>query len=224
MRAENLFDKIQRQRSNRKTRKTQPYLTYTEKSKRSEKLLEQIEEKIPDKKCLNEALSQFIISDITAFEIYFKDLFILGLKSPRFFNSESEIGFLFRFEKLVDRKFDFHDLIIIDKEQIELPELLLQYQNFQNLDIINKAFSILVDDDFFHNIETLTFKLFDENDNSRILATDWKKKADEYIKLRHDLVHDFNPELGLNRKYVTELHQNLGIVVLTSDIYFTING
>ena len=46
------------------------------------------------------------------------------------------------------------------------------------------------------------------------------EKLDKYLKLRHNLTHDFNPRIRLNPSDICKLHANLSDVIAAADIVF----
>jgi len=50
------------------------------------------------------------------------------------------------------------------------------------------------------------------------LASDWESKLEKYLKLRHNLIHDFNPSLRLDSKEIDDLHWNLQLFIIAADV------
>jgi hypothetical protein len=220
MKNDELYQRIKLTRNNKDNRKNNQYLSYSEKSNRSERLLKNVRKSIKDKVCLKEALVQFIIADVTAFEVYFRDLF-----HAIYDYCEDEREFLAKCEKLVDKKFDFQDLVIISHDNIKLCDIVVEHQNFQNLNSINKVFSSLIKEHFFDSLYNREFEVrLSENDEYPLatfkLDPDWYEKLDEYLKLRHNLTHDFNPKLRIKPEKIDNLHENLTLVIGAVDTIF----
>jgi hypothetical protein len=214
MKKELFFIKIDQQKENRSSRWVRPYFNFHKKTLRSLRLIKKIKKSITTRIDLNEALSQFVVSDITALEVYFKDIFILIFQ----FRKDSK-DLLIKCHKkgLIKEKFDFDDLVKINYEPYSLPEIILQYQNFQNFDGINSVFSAITDQDFFN---FLTNREFNINPKMNFkLDENWKLKLKTYLELRHSLIHDYNPKLRLNWQEIGDLHTNLDLFVLAADYY-----
>ena len=217
MKNEDLYLRIRRQRSNKENRDIIPFINFTKKIDRSERLLKLVERRIKDRVSLNEALAQFVISDITAFEVYFKDLF-----QASYIFSTCPKEFLDKCEKLVEKKFDFQELITIIFGEYELCDIVMEHQNFQNLKSIDKVFSVVIKENFFNDLHGRDFAIGEKKTESNIFRLDegWYEKLEAYLKLRHDLIHDYNPKMRIKREVIEELHLNLTDVVIAIDIVF----
>jgi len=219
MKNDELYRRIKQQRKNKDSRDIVPYLNYLQKNRRSERLLKNVRRSIKDKASLKEALIQFIIADVTAFEVYFRDLF-----HASFTFCLDEREFFTKCEKLVDKKFDFQDLVIISYDQIELCDIIIEHQKFQNLSNLDKIFSTVIKENFFNSLNNREFEIkSSEHDKHPIifkLEPNWYKNLDEYLRLRHNLTHDFNPKLKINPERIDELHGIMSDVIIAADIVF----
>lgn len=210
-----LYSMIIKQRENRQKRDLRPFNNFINKFWRSEKLLKAVTKSIKDKECLNEALYHMVISDCTAFEIYFKDIFTVMFKM-----CDNQKELLIKFNKKLDnRKFDIEDLVKVKYENFEVYEIIAGNQNFQNLKSINKFFSIVLDKDFCDGFNNRIFQTVVQKTIPFTLPDDWYPKIQRYLDLRHNLIHDFNPQLKLNKKNIEKLHSNLSIFIVAADIY-----
>ncbi|MGD0080559.1 MAG: HEPN domain-containing protein [Methanoregula sp.] len=209
-----IYSKISKLKSNRKYRRDHSFTNFRIKTNRSGRLLNKIYKKIDDKTCLKEALCQFVISDITAFEVYFRDIFLAMFS---FCKNDKEL--LSRCTKLIDKNFNIEDLVIINSDEIGIPLLILGFQNFQNLKNIEKVFSTITQQKIFELLDTNEFyKGKPEGYDSHPLDKNWYSKLEEYLELRHNLTHDFNPRLKIELDRVVELHENLLAFIIAMDI------
>lgn len=216
MKNEELYSRIRKRHLNKEKRDIFPYLNFSNKISRSERLLKLVERRIKDKISLKEARIQFVISDITAFEVYFMDLF-----QALYLFSSCQKDFLDKCEKLVDKKFDFQELITIIFGGYELSDIVMEHQNFQNLKSIDKVFSLLIKENFFGSLSEREFIITEEDKQDPFkLDEKWYSKLEYYLKLRHDLIHDFDPKLKLSSDEIWELHMNLIDVILAVDSVF----
>ena len=209
-----IHSKILKLKTTRKYRRDHSFSNFWIKTNRSVKLLKKIYKNIDDKICLKEALCQFVISDITAFEVYFRDIFL-----AMFSFCENDKELLSRCTKLVDKNFNLEDLIIMDADDIGIPLLILGFQNFQNLKNIEKVFSTITQQKIFEILDKNEFyKGQPEGYVLQPLDKDWYSKLEEYLELRHNLTHDFNPRLKIDLERIMELHENLLGFVHAMDI------
>jgi len=216
MKNEELFVRIRKRHINKEKRDIFPYLNFSKKIDRSERLLHLIERRIKDKISLKEARIQFVISDITAFEVYFMDLF-----QATYLFSTCQKEFLDKCEKLVDKKFDFQELKTIIFGGYELSDLVMEHQNFQNLKSIDKVFSVLIKENFLDSLSERDFIITEEDKTDPFrLDKNWYSNLEYYLKLRHDLIHDFDPKLRISQEEILELHLNLIDVILAVDTVF----
>lgn len=219
MKNDDYYLRIKQQRENKDIRVNIPYVSYHAKHNRSKRLLKNVQRLIKDKVSRKEALIQYIIADVTAFEIYFRDLF-----HATFIYCEDERKFLAKCEKLIDKKFDFSDLVIISHDKIELCDIIIEHQKFQNLTNLDKVFSTVIKDHFFESLNNREFEVRASKDDEKPirirLKPDWYKKLDEYLKLRHNLTHDYNSKLKINNDKIAELHENLFNIIAAVDTVF----
>ena len=214
MKNEELYLRIQNQRLSRKNRDIIPFTNFCDKTERSERLLKLIVKRIKDKASLKEARIQFVISDVTAFEVYFKDLF-----QAIYLFYECQKEFLDKCEKLVDKKFDFQDLVKIIFENYDLSDIVMEHQNFQNLSAIDKTFSVILKEKFWDSLHGQEFKV-PEQIESWSLPENWYPNLEKYLKLRHDLTHDYNPKFTISLEKIWDLHFNMVAVVNAIEIVF----
>jgi hypothetical protein len=199
-----LYSMIAKQRSNRKNRDARPFNSFIEKWRRYEQLLQAVEKSIKSKNCLNEA-----------FEVYFNDISTVIFKLCK-----TERDLLNKFNKMSDyKKFDISDLVMIRYENYEIHEIVLEGQNFQNLDVINKVFSTILGKNFFNGFKNRKFKTQGPDKIPFEIPNDWYPTIKRYLDLRHTLVHDYDPKLFLNKQDVRALHLNIMIFIIATDVY-----
>jgi hypothetical protein len=122
-------------------------------------------------------------------------------------------------EKLVDKKFDFQELVTIFFGGYDLSDIVMEHQNFQNLNSINKVFSVIIKENFFDSLNEREFRISKDSEPYK-LSKDWHLKLDKYLKLRHDLIHDYNPKLQITTNEIMDLHTNLIDVIIAIDTVF----
>jgi hypothetical protein len=221
MRNEALFVKIDQYRNNRKNRWNRPYYNFHKKLYRCDRFLNLVFRDTKTKIILHEALSHYVISDITAMEVYFKDIFLAIFKYRK---GSRDLLEKCHKAKLFDDKFDFEQMIKIEYENYTLPYIVLQYQNFQDIDKINTVFTAIVGKDFFKLCSEYKGEFEPEIKTSNpFLNRNWKNQLEKYVKLRHDLIHDFNPKLRLEHTEIMKLHWNMRMFVLTADSLLDFN-
>lgn len=212
--SKNLADKIQkyigRYREHKEKRHVRSFNNFMNKINRAEQLLKQIEEKILNTDCIQEAYLQYIISSITAFEVYFKDIF-----AAIFILCNDDIIYP-RCRGLVDIKYSMDD--IIDLRKYDIYELMLRSLNFQNLSEIERVFSKVLDQKgIFSELERR--KTFKTGAIAFELQENFYNGLKQYINLRHEFVHDFNPELLIEKKNINQYQDNMILFIVAFDIF-----
>jgi len=195
---EKRFKKILNEKINRKSRKRDIASNTITKIFNAGDLLEKIHKRIKNKNLIQEARRQFIITLITSLEVFFKDYFIRLIETEKRFEN---------FFEYYDKKFSVCDLDYISKKGISSKELISDYYNFQNLDNINKAFSTLLNIDFFKELEEYQW-WFDKSDKKEGFFSIGKfyKELNKIINLRHDFVHDINFKRIINKREITDMY------------------
>lgn len=206
------LNKITAIRENKKTRDARPFNNFMEIINRSESLLSEIKKKITDETLLQEAMLQYVIVDITALEIYFKDLFSI------IFELCDDEDILNRCINLIDKKFSFKELLLINKNQMKPEEILLTLLNFQNIGDIDKAFSAITNMKIFNDLKNREFHTGGPKNLSFKLPDDYYSLLNQYIELRHNLVHDFNTNFSIVDAKLQIYHANMLYVIVAIDL------
>lgn len=104
--------------------------------------------------------------------MYFRDLF-----HAIYLFSLDRHEFLAKCEKIVDKKFDFQELVRITYDDIQLCDIVIEQQQFQNLKNLDRVFSTIMKDHFFENLNNREFQIKQHSDgtilDSFYLESDW---------------------------------------------------
>jgi hypothetical protein len=163
----------------------------------------------------NEAVSQFVISDITAFEVYFKDIFLAIFQ---FHKDPKEL--ILRCndpKKIITRSLDLEDLVRVSFDHYSIPEIILQNLSFQRLDHIKEIFTKITGKNFCSALKNRKFHQGMESEFE--LPGDCFPKIQEYLDMRNSIVHDWNPKPHLNVDRILDLHWNMLAFVTAADEY-----
>ena len=204
------IDLILKERHNRKFRSNWPWESYYQKTTRADNLLEEIERKIKSRHCIQEARKQFVTTYITAVEVYFKD-------------NISELLGIFGNNKIIEQikiKFDMSEVEKIINEKVSINEIIPSYFNFQDLDQINKAFSLIFDISFFEDLKNREFKISDSDLKPFKIHKNFYSALRNFINLRHDFVHDLNFKKSITRDQLNRYTYIFSFFILGVDIYF----
>jgi hypothetical protein len=173
---------ILKERAARSSRRNDfAWVHFYDKTEKTEKLFNQIQKRISSKGLVQEAKKQYVISYVTAIEVYFKDSFLSLL----------EVLGNERTARLVDSKFSIHELKKIIENNISINEVMTSHFNFQDLDKINKVFSELLCINFFETLKNEKYKITRGGDDY-YLDKDFYKAVNFLLELRHEIVHDIH--------------------------------
>jgi hypothetical protein len=212
MKKPEIYKKIDQHRQNKSHRNASPFLSFKTRANRSLRLLRKIAEFIHIKTLRNESLSQFVISDITQFEVYFKDMFLTIFDGRK---DSKELLLNCYDKKIISHNFDFEDLVTVSHSNYTPAEILLQFISFQRLNQVNSVFSAVIGKDFFSTLKTYT--CYQGKKNEFKLDSNCISKLQEYFDLRHNMVHDWDPKPHVTAKRIFELHINLIRFIVASN-------
>jgi hypothetical protein len=202
------LDRIIKERANRKARSDWPFDALYHKTRRAKNLLNEIENKVKSRHCIQEARKQFVTSYITAFEVYFKDRFLTLLK---IFGYSGLI-------KQVDVKYSLSEVETILANNITIEDLIVSHYNFQRLDHINEAFSKLFNIKFYEVLKSNSFVVSAKLDPLKVDKY-FYKYLKAFIELRHDIVHDINFKKCITRRDIVKYISICDNFVLAVDVF-----
>lgn len=192
---------ILERRDNQKTRSKFPIDNFMDKWADVSNLLDKIHQKIYNKNLIQEARGQFIVSIVTALEVFLRDSLILLI-------SEYKLDYT----KLAKKKADTYNLEKIEfiiKNNITIAELIVDYCNFQNLKGINECFSLLLGFDLFKEFKDYKW-IYDKKDpKGYVQMTNFYPKIDRLLRLRHSITHDLNFNRKINKRDLDDMEIEL---------------
>jgi len=182
-----IVNSILAQKETSKTRKEEAYLNFFEKFKKSHDLIIKIESIVDDTNLVQEAYKQFIVSLVTAMEIYFKDLL-----KELFKKCKSDI--MYERCKLIKlgNKFSFIEIVQFYQNNIDIEDIICEYFNFQNLECIDEVFSCICNFKIFQEIKGKEFILPNRKNMKIFLENDFYKNIAETLEMRHKIIHDID--------------------------------
>jgi len=214
MKVSEMVIKIKEQEKSRQTRSARPFVNFMKKVDTANKLYKEIRTKINEIELVKEAKNQFIIVLITAFEVYFRDLFKVVFKLC---NNEKVYEGCLRIN--IDQKFTLKDLIHIYKDDLKIEDIILQCVNFQNMYSVDEVFSALVNKKVIAELSVGEFVTGGPKKLNISLPRDWFKEINELLDLRHKTVHDINFLIEIDDKRIEKFLNYLYIFITIFDIY-----
>lgn len=180
-----------------------PFDSFLEKISRQTKLIDTVEDcKDINKQIKIEARKNFIISWITALEVYLKDMvWVLIDGFPESLNQEG-------IENLLKKKVSLWEVFeIIQKERITKGELITAEYSFLSLEQIDYIFkNLLGHESFLSEIEKI--ELTSKNKEKLVLIEKWPKWRSNISKIfesRHKYVHQVSFENDISFKRGSDL-------------------
>lgn len=183
--------KILRRRTLRSARNGQAYVSFYDKKEAAELLLEYSEKYSGTKRreVVAEARKQFVISLVTAFEVYLADLVTQEIESGRVASTE-------KIFEVIGRKgnYSIKEVAEIIKNEISLAEIIRNDVNFQNADAAFSILSALFGENFQECVKSNRFS-FTGSTLGRVyvsLRRDFRKGLDQLLESRHEYIHDLS--------------------------------
>lgn len=138
-------------------------------------------------KIKSEARRQFVVSLITALEVYLGDIVLELIDTQKVKYSENIL-------KSAGKKFNIIEIDEILKNKITVGELICDQINFQNLDWTLSFLTDLFDEDFAKLLETKKFVYTNKQERKITLSLrkGFKKRLARIFELRHNYVHDIS--------------------------------
>lgn len=204
---------ILKEKKHRKSRSSEPLRLFSYKFGNSKLLFDRVIENVDENRLIQEAKGQYIISLVTASEVYLRETFITLIDKYNFEISEIKNEF--------NRKFDIDDFLFISKKKISIGELIASQFNFQELNNINKAYSKLLTINFFNKIKIYKWE-YGEGENDYLqLEEDFYPKLEKLLNLRHNFTHDifFDTIIELDEIEDLSTHLHNFIYIIEMFIY-----
>ena len=208
------YAKILKAKTNRHSRNKAPLDNAIAKLFDDYDLLDEIHKKIRNRRMIQEARKQFIITAVTSIEVLLREYFIQLLNYEVIAKKFTE--------QLNKKEFSIEDMEVINNEGISKSELVADNYNFQNLSEINGAFSKALSNNFFKDLKEYEM-WFDKKDKKKgyFKLGEFYEDLDWLIASRHDFVHDINEKVKVSKKEAEDI--SLFCVTFISQVGFYIS-
>lgn len=157
-----------------------------------------------------------IITTVSAIEVYYKDIldFIFRYCKPNFFKPH--------LKKLLPDKYDVSDIINFHENNINPYELISSSQSFQNIEKINKVFSLFLAKDLWSTLLECKYAFAQKKeliteDNTFTWSQEDINGMKRIFDLRHQIVHDLVKNFKIKSNHMNDLSRSM-YVVLGSDL------
>ncbi len=156
-----------------------------------------------------------VISEVTAIEVYFRDVldFIFKYCAPKFFEPH--------LKHLMPDKFDIAELLELYRHQVHPLELVSSSQSFQNAERIDRVFSKFVPTGgLWSSVLKLKVRVKDQPETETSFDHETFDALKRTFALRHELVHDPARRSFFTEDTLLELHATAHMI-LGADIVLT---
>lgn len=202
---------LKRKKNRRKFTKGAYYLDSLDKYNLANNLLKNINKKINSRNLIQESRKQFIISLVTFFEFYFRELLITLI--------DSEKVDVTRLSNLVDEKFKFEEILFMNQKKITYGELVASQFSFQSINVIDKIFSNVLNLKFIEELKEYKWVFGKGKEDYIDLSKDSLKNLDKLLNLRHDFTHDINFDYFIHLRDLDDLSVDFLIFLTLVDSF-----
>lgn len=181
-------ERILEARTARRGRSSVPFFVFLKKLYVAERLVNRTHSKIHDPQLLRESKGQFVVSCITAMEVYFREMMRKAI--------DEKLLDVPRLPGAKEPRFSYTELEWIKKKAVSIGEIICHDYNFQNLHEINEAFEIVIGDNFVKSLRSYRYDC--PNHGEEQIRKDFYERVQSLMKLRHSFVHEVNFKFNLS--------------------------
>ena len=194
------YQQVLQARANRNTRLARPFANFFASFDQCTKAGEAIlnDSIAPEFRSLLER--SIVITAVTAIEVYYRDMldYLFRYCAPSFFEPKLKL--------LHSEKFDIQDMMNVYEHNIHPLEIVSSAQSFQNVERIDKVFSMFMDKGLWKSVLCQQVRRKDDVSNVVSWCAEDLAGMKKIFMLRHELVHD-----PAHRAFMTdEVHTGLG--------------
>lgn len=196
----------------KQSRDTRPIRAFIDLFSATELALKEVSELGASNATKETLLKSHVINVVTAVEVYYRDMLdsVFRLCKPSAFED--------KLKKLHDHSYKIDDLIEMHAHGIHPLELVASSLNFQNIQSIEKIFSILIGKPFFKQAKQLKWRLKEKPESeSEILQADIQA-LQEVFEERHQLIHNPNRKFSRTIEDIEDKINSVLGVIMASDL------
>ena len=160
-------------------------------------------------------LKGHIINTVTAVEVYYRDMLDLVFKlcEPKAYNEN--------LRRLHDKNYKIDEIIELYINKVNPLELISSSLSFQNIESIDKVFSILTGNQFFKQAKQLKWRLAEKPENEFQINNEDLKALQEIFDERHQLIHNPSRNFTVSEEIIISKIDSIFGVIMASNIIIT---
>ena len=160
-------------------------------------------------------LKGHIINTVTAVEVYYRDMLDLVFKlcEPKSYNEN--------LRRLHDKNYKIDEIIELYINKVNPLELISSSLSFQNIESIDKVFSILTGNQFFKQAKQLKWRLTEKPENEFQINNEDLKALQEIFDERHQLIHNPSRNFTVSEEIIISKIDSIFGVIVASNIIIT---
>ncbi|WP_323664904.1 HEPN domain-containing protein [Aliarcobacter butzleri] len=208
-------NKILKNRHARKSRNYRPIQAFNDLVSSTGSAIEELEQLGATKETKEVLLKSYIINIVTALEVYYRDMVDL------FFRTCNPEVFQDKLKRLHEKTYKIDDLINLYVNNIHPLELITDNLNLQNINNIDKTFTILIGKPFLKEIKEIKWRIKDLSETESQITDNMMKGLSEIIEERHSLIHNPHSKLLLSEESILKNIDSIYGIILASDLVLT---
>lgn len=207
--------KVTSNKKSRASRARRPIKAFVELYEATDSALKEVVELGASEATIETLVKSHVINVVTAVEVYFRDMLDTIFRLCRAEAFENKI------KKLHDKSYKIDDLLAIYVNHIHPLELVADGLSFQNIENIEKTFSILLEKPFFKQTKQIAWRLKDAPETESTIQYSDIENLEGIFQERHLLIHNPNRNLSTSLILTQERINSVLGVVMASDLVLT---
>lgn len=209
------INKVSSNSKAKKSRNARPIKAFVDLYSATELALKEVSELGASNATKETLLKSHVINVVTAVEVYYRDMLdsIFRLCKPSSFED--------KLKKFHDHSYKIDDLVEMHAHGIHPLELVASSLNFQNIQSIEKIFSILLGKPFFKQAKQLKWRLAEDPESESEISQLDIQALQEVFEERHQLIHNPNRQFSKTIENIEDKINSVLGVIMASDLVLT---
>ena len=207
-----MIDKALKYKKGFSNRKPKPLEVFVRSSEQFELLMTDLEIKQVSETSKTVVLKNSIINQVSLMEVYFKDMLMIVLNTLSDTVSEGILN------QLHPKKYRISEIIEMNRHSVSPYEMIVQDQNFQNLDNIERVYSKLLNKPFKSVVLKANYRIVEISNKVIEFSIEELDRLKELIEYRHELVHNLEGNSSYTNNEIFEMILSLHRYVMISEL------
>jgi len=208
------IEKIIHNKHAKKSRDLRPLRAFVDLYEANNSAMEEIHKLTVSNSTKEALLKSNIINLVTAIEVYYRDMLDAIFRLCKVSSYESSL------RKIHDKNYKIDSILNLYNKKIHPLELIVDAQNFQNLETIDKVFSIILKKSFLKSILQIEWKFDLEDKNSSSISDQEIKIVKKVFEERHQLIHNPNMKYSITKDEIEDKVNAVFGLIMASDLVF----